>query len=304
VKKNSYSEVTKTNIELYLLFLLPTLVYFIIFRYLPMVGAQIAFRNYLPSRGFWASPWVGLKHFKRFFNSYQFTIVLKNTIGLSFYQLLVGFPFPIILSLMLHQVQNAKFKKLTQTVTYAPHFISIVVLVGMLHVFLNPRTGLINLLIMNMGGEMIFFMGKADLFKTIYVFSGVWQNVGWGMIIYLASLSSISPSLYEAASIDGASRFQKIIHIDIPGIIKTIIVLLILNTGKVMSLGFEKAFLMQNSLNLGASEVISTYVYKIGLISAQFSFASAVGLFNGIVNLILLLTVNQISKKVSSIGLF
>ena len=302
--KRNLSEKTKINIELYLLFLLPTLIYFVIFRYLPMVGVQIAFKNYIPIKGFWNSPWAGLKHFRRFFNSYQFFIILKNTLGLSLYQLILGFPFPIILALMLHQVGNSKFKKFTQTVTYAPHFISVVVLVGMLHVFLNPRTGLINLLLTGIGSEPVFFMGKASLFKTIYVLSSVWQNTGWGMIIYLAALSGISPSLYEAALIDGANRFQKIRYIDIPGILETIIVLLILNTGRVMSLGFEKAYLMQNPLTLESSEVISTYVYKVGLINAQFSFASAVGLFNGVINLILLVSVNKISKKVSSIGLF
>jgi putative aldouronate transport system permease protein len=298
------TEKGKVNLELYLLFLVPTLAYFIVFRYLPMVGVQIAFRNYRPTSGFWRSPWVGFRHFQRFFNSYQFVVVLKNTLGLSVYQLALGFPVPIILALMLHQVPNARFKKFTQTVTYAPHFISVVVLVGMLHVFLNPRTGLVNLILMRVGSDSIYFMGRAALFKTIYVFSGVWQNAGWGMIIYLAALSAIDPTLYEAATIDGASRLQRTRHIDLPGILPTIIVLLILNTGRVMSLGFEKVFLMQNALTLGSSEVISTYVYKVGLLSGQFSFAAAVDLFNGVINLILLVTVNRISKRVSSMGLF
>ena len=294
----------KTNFELYLFFLMPTLLYFILFRYLPMIGVQIAFRDYIPVKGFWGSRWVGLKHFNRFFNSYQFWIVLRNTLGISFYQLLVGFPFPIILALLLNQVDKIKFKGFTQTVTYAPHFISVVVLVGMLHIFLNPRNGLVNILLMNLGRDPVFFLGKSGLFKTIYVFSGVWQNTGWGMIIYLAALSSISVELYEAAKIDGANRMQRIIFIDIPGILPTIVILLILNTGRVMSLGFEKVFLMQNPLVLDSAEVISTYVYKVGLLSAQFSFAAAVGLFNGAINLILLVAVNKISKRISSIGLW
>lgn len=291
------------NLELYGWFLFPTLVFFLVFKYAPMYGVQIAFKNYSVVEGFWSSEWVGLKHFLRFFRSYQFWTVIRNTVGISFYQLIVGFPFPIMLALLINQVKSKNLKKFVQTTLYAPHFISVVVLVGMLHVFLNPRNGLVNLVFMRMGLDQIYFMGRQGLFKTIYVFSGVWQHSGWGMIIYLAALSSIDPQLYEAAMMDGASRLQRIVHIDIPGILPTIVVLLVLNTGRIMTVGFEKVFLMQNPLVLETSEVIQTYVYKVGLLSAQFSFASAVGLFNGIVNLTLLLSVNAVAKRLSSFGL-
>ncbi len=292
------------NLELYLFFLLPTLLIVLLFRYWPMYGVQIAFKNYIPTKGFWGSSWVGFDHFMRFFRSYKFYITLKNTLLISLYQLVFAFPFPIILAIMLNQVRSYSYKRFVQTITYAPNFISVVVLIGLLNLFLSPRIGLVNNVIKELGGDPIFFLGKPELFKTLYVSSGIWQGTGWGAIIYIAALSGVSPNLYEAAKIDGANRLKRIWHIDLPSIAPTIIILLILNTGRVMSVGFEKVFLMQNPTNLETSEVISTYVYKVGLLGGQFSFGAAVGLFNAAINLILLLIVNRIAKKVSSVGLF
>jgi putative aldouronate transport system permease protein len=252
----------------------------------------------------WGSPWVGLKHFERFINGYQFWTLFKNTLGLSAYQLIAGFPMPILMALIVNQVTNMKVKKTVQTITYAPHFISTVVLVGMLFTFLSPRSGFINKIIAAFGGEPIFFMASAQWFKTLYVLSGIWQNAGWGMIIYLAALSNVDTGLYDAAMIDGANRFQRVIHIDIPSIIPTAIMLLILNMGRVMSVGFEKAFLMQTPANLESAEIISTYVYKVGLLNAQFSFSTAVGLFNSVINLILIIVVNSLARKYSETSLW
>jgi putative aldouronate transport system permease protein len=291
------------NVELYLFFLLPAVIVTFMFIYIPMWGAQIAFRDYLPNKGIWGSAWVGLRHFTRFVNSYQFWNLLRNTIGISLYQLFAGFPLPIILALIFNQLKDGPFKRFTQTVTYAPHFISVVVLVGLLHVFLNPRNGLVNVLFMAIGKDPVYFVGIQKYFWHLYVVSGIWQSTGWAAILYLAALSGIDPELYEAAKIDGTTRFQRIVHIDIPGILSTIVILFILNTGRLMNVGFEKTFLMQNPLNLGASEVISTYVYKVGLIQAQFGFAAAVGLFNGVVNLVLLFFVDRIAKRLGSGGL-
>ena len=296
-------DILQLNIELYLFFLLPAVVVTFIFIYIPMWGAQIAFRDYLPTRGIWGSAWVGLRHFSRFVNSYQFIRLIKNTLGISIYQLLAGFPLPILLALTLNQLRNGFLKRFTQTVTYAPHFISVVVLVGLLHIFLNPRNGLINIMIAAMGKAPVYFIGIEKYFWHLYVITGIWQSTGWAAILYMAALSGIDPELYEAAKIDGTSRFQRILYIDVPGILPTVVILFILNTGRLMNVGFEKTFLMQNPLNLGASEVISTYVYKVGLLQAQFGFASAVGLFNGVVNLFLLLIVDRIAKRLGSGGL-
>jgi putative aldouronate transport system permease protein len=293
----------KFSVELYLFFLLPAVIVTFIFIYIPMWGAQIAFRDYIPTRGIWGSVWIGFRHFRRFITSYQFWNLLKNTLGISIYQLFAGFPLPIILALTLNQLRDGFFKRFTQTVTYAPHFISVVVLVGLLHIFLNPRNGLVNILFMALGKEPVYFIGVERYFWHLYVLSGIWQNTGWGAILYLAALSGIDPELYEAAKIDGTTRLQRILYIDIPGIVPTVVILFILNTGRLMNVGFEKTFLMQNPLNLGVSEVISTYVYKIGLIQAQFGFASAVGLFNGVVNLMLLAIVDRIAKWLGSRGL-
>ncbi len=283
------------NYDLYLLFI-PTLAYFLIFHYGPMYGLQIAFKDFISIKGITESPWVGFKHFERFFNSYQAWPVIRNTLILSFYNLLAGFPAPIILALLLNQTNNRYFKKLVQNITYAPHFISIVVIVGMMRIFLSPSTGLVNEIIDFFGGERVFFLANVDYFKHLFVLSAIWQNTGYSAIIYLATLSSINISLYEASIADGASKIQRIWYIDIPGILPTAAILLILQAGRVMQLGFQKAFLMQNPLNLEASEIISTYVYKTGLLAAQYSFSTAVEFFKSVVNLALVLTVNYISK--------
>jgi len=269
-----------------------------------MYGLQIAFRKFNGAMGVWGSPWVGLKNFRNFFDSYYFWILIKNTIGITLYSILVGFPMPIIFALMLNEVHNDKFKHFIQTVSYAPHFISTVVLVGIIIAFLSPTTGVINHIIVALGGEARPFMIMAGWFKRIYVWSGVWQNMGWSAIIYIAALSGIDPQQHEAAVIDGANRFERIWHINIPGILPTIIVLFILNMGSIMDVGFEKVYLMQNPLNFEASDVISTYVYRTGLIDADFSFSTAVGLFNSIINFIILIIVNMISGKTSEISLW
>jgi putative aldouronate transport system permease protein len=299
---NAWDQI-KVNWQLYLL-LLPTLIYFLVFRYWPMYGVQIAFKDFSGSLGIWDSPWVGFAHFERFFSSYQFWDLLKNTIGLSLFQLIVGFPLPILVALMLHQLTSVRYKRIIQTVIYAPHFISTVVLVGILYVFLSPNSGIINNLIKVLGGQPIAFLSQPDWFRPLYVFSGAWQETGFAAIVYLAALVGVSADLHEAAMIDGASKLQRIIHIDIPSILPTVVVLLVLAVGNVMNVGFEKAFLMQNSLNLGVSEVIQTYVYKIGIQQADYSFAAAVGLFNSIINLILLVLVNRFARRVSGSGLW
>lgn len=306
-QKRSFYERTKQgfqkNWQLYV-FIFPVLLYFLVFHYAPMYGIQIAFKDYIPSLGIWKSPWVGLKHFERFFNSYYFTDLLKNTIGISVYELIVGFPLPIILALMLNEAKNGPFKRITQTVTYAPHFISVVVIVGMLTAFLSPSTGVINHILELIGFERHAFLEDPKWFKTIYVLSGVWQSTGWNSVIYMAALSGIEPQLHEAATIDGATKLQRIWYINIPMLIPTIIILLILNFGSIMSMGYEKILLMQNPLNISASNVIATFTYKQGLLDAQYSYAAAVGIFNAVINAILLLTVNKISSKVNDVSLW
>lgn len=289
--------------QLYLL-ALPAVAYLFIFHYIPMYGVTIALKHYNPLEGILGSPWAGFQHFERFFNLYQFWPLIKNTIGLSLYQLIVGFPVPILLALLLNQTRNKRFKSFVQTVTYAPHFISIVVLVGMVTLFLSPRSGFINHLIVAFGGEAILFMGEPAYFKTIYVLSGIWQNMGWSSIIYLAALASISPELYEAAKVDGASKWKQILHIDIPGIMPTAIILLILNVGQLLNVGFHKVYLMQNPLTEASQEIISTYIYKVGLIQAQYSFSTAVGLFNALINIVLLFGVNYFARRVSNSSLW
>ena len=291
------------NWDLYLL-ILPVIIYFIVFKYWPMYGVQIAFKDFIGNKGIWGSPWVGFKHFKRFFNSYYFTRLIANTLGMSLYSLLIGFPIPIVLALMMNEVKNDKFKKTVQTVTYAPHFLSNVVVVGMLIAFLSPRNGIVNQLRILVGGESIFFMGEPAWFKSLYVWSGVWQNAGWSSIIYMAALAGIDPELYEAAIVDGATKMQRLWNITLPGIVPTIIIMLILNLGSIMNIGFEKVFLMQNDMNMKASDVISTYVYRSGLLGAEYSFSAAVGLFNSVINFILLIAVNNISRRVGETSLW
>ncbi|MBD2870045.1 ABC transporter permease [Paenibacillus arenilitoris] len=284
--------------QLYVLLALPV-VYILLFKYYPMYGAQIALKNYVASNGITGSEWVGLKHFIRFYHSYEFGKLIKNTLLISVYSLLAGIPFPIMLALSINYVKNKKFKKTTQMITYAPHFISVVVMVGIILEMLDPRNGLINVIIRGLGLETVNFMAKPEYFSSIYVWSGIWQNVGFSCIIYLAALSGVDPSLHEAAVMDGATKFRRMLHIDLPSIIPVMVILLILNTGNILDLGFEKVLLMQNPLNLRTSEVIDTYVYKVGLASAamNYSYSTAINLFKSVVGLILLVAVNQLAKK-------
>ncbi|WP_430143836.1 ABC transporter permease [Paenibacillus cisolokensis] len=294
---------TKRHWQLYLLVLLP-LAYIIIFKYVPMYGAQIAFRDFSIMKGFAGSDWAGLKHFQDFFQSPNFSMLIENTLLISLYSLLVGFPVPIILALALNEVGGRVFKKTVQMVTFAPYFISTVVMVSMIILFLSPRLGFVDLIVRALGMESVNFMGIPAYFKSIFVLSNVWQGMGYGAVIYLAALAGINPELYEAARVDGASRLQKVVHVDIPGIMPAAIIMLILNAGQMMNVGFEKIFLMQNPLNISSSEVISTYVYKVGLLGANFSFSAAVDLFNSVINLILLVAVNWLARRVSETSLW
>lgn len=293
----------KKHWELYLL-VLPPVLYLLIFKYIPMVGVQIAFKDFSVVKGIWGSPWVGFKHFEAFFESPNFWLLIKNTIGISFYSLLAGFPIPILLALALNEIRTGYFKKTVQMVTYAPHFISTVVMVSIIILMLSPHVGVVDKLFSMLGFPMTNFMGIPEYFKSIYVWSGVWQGMGYSSIIYIAALAGVDPSLYEAAKMDGASRLRKIWHIDLPTLVPVTVIMLILSLGSIMGVGFEKIYLMQNPLNTSASEVISTYVYKVGLIGANFSFSSAVGLFNSVINLMLLIIVNGISRKVSENSLW
>ncbi|MEK4437197.1 ABC transporter permease subunit [Paenibacillus sp. FSL K6-2862] len=291
------------NWQLYL-FIAPAFLYFLIFHYGPMYGIQIAFKNYNPVRGVFGSPWVGFDHFIRFFESYYFWDLMWNTLAISLYELAVGFPIPIILALAFNELKHKRFKKLVQTVTYAPHFISVVVMVGMVIAFLSPSTGILIRFVEWMGIDAPSFLTSPAWFKTVYVLSGVWQSAGWGTIIYLAALSGVDPGMHEAAIIDGANRLQRIRHINIPVLVPTMTILLILNMGSLLGVGFEKILLMQNPLNMESSDVISTFVYRSGLENAQYSFSTAVGLFNSVINAFLLVTVNQIVRKTSENSLW
>ncbi|MNM42427.1 putative multiple-sugar transport system permease YteP [compost metagenome] len=293
----------KKNYELYLLILIPV-AYFTIFKYWPMYGVQIAFKDFVASKGVWGSEWVGLEHFQRFFESYNFKQIVGNTLLLSLLNLAIAFPFPIIVAIMLNQLRQQKMKKFIQTTIYAPYFISTVVLVGMLFIFLSPTSGLVNHIVTAFGGEPIMFMGEEKWFRPLYIFSSVWQETGFASVIYLAALAGIDPHLHEAAVMDGASKWHRIRHIDLPGIAPTIIVLFIMAVGNLMNVGFEKAFLMQTDLNVATSEIIPTYVYKVGIQRAEYSFSAAIGLFNSVINLILLVIVNRTTKKISGKGLF
>lgn len=283
------------NWQLYIM-CLPAVIYFLIFAYKPMYGIIIAFKNYSMRKGIMGSPWIGFGNFERLFSSYWFPIILKNTLTLSGLTLILGFPIPILLALILNEVQNSRFRKGFQTISYAPHFISTVVLCGMLTLFLSPSSGVINRFITMLGGEHINFLQEPSMFKWVYVLSGVWQEMGWGSIIYFATLSGVDKALIEAADIDGASRLQKIWYINLPVLVPTILILLILNCGSLLSVGYEKVFLLQNPTNLSASEVISTFVYKSGLEKSDFSFGAAADLFNSVVNTIVLVLANTISK--------
>lgn len=285
--------------QLYVLLLLP-LLYLALFHYWPMYGVQIAFRNYNPIQGFAGSAWVGWDHFERFFNTYDFWRTMRNTLSLSIYSLIAGFPFPIILALGLHYTTRKWFKNSVQMVAYAPYFISVVVMVGMILQVLQPNTGMVNNFRGLFGLPDINFMAQPQLFPHIYVWSGIWQTVGFGCVIYLAALAGVDPTLHEAAIIDGASKVQRMWHIDLPEIMPVAILLLVLALGGILSTGFEKILLMQNPLNLRASEVIDTYVYRVGLNSAipNYSYATAIGLFKSVVGLILVILANRLAARV------
>ena len=293
--------------QLYVFMLIP-LIWVIIFCYAPMFGAQIAFRKYQPRLGIWDSPWVGFYQFKKFFNSYQFSRVMMNTVVISLYTILCSFPLPIIFALVLNSTRSHKFRTVTQTIVTMPHFISVVVLVGILLQIFNSRTGVYGTLMESItGADPEDLFSKPANFRHMYVWSGVWQQFGWNSIVYIAALAAVSPELHEAAQIDGASRFQRMLHVDFPAILPTITIMLILRMGSVMTIGFEKVYLMQNSLNLTASEIISTYVYKVGLSSAgttDLSYSTAIGLFNSAINLVLISVTNFIARKLDGNGLW
>ena len=290
------------NWELYI-FVLPLVVYFILFRYMPMYGVQIAFKNFKVSKGIWGSEWVGFRYFTQFFHSFYFETVIRNTLTITLLSLVLGFPLPILLALALNET-TAGLKKTVQTATFAPHFISTVVMCGIILVFTSPSSGLINQIIAALGGQRINFMQQTSMFKWIYILSGIWQETGWNSIIYVAALSNVSSEQLEAARIDGANKLQRVIYINFPVLVPTIIILLILRCGSLMELGYEKIYLLQNDVNIPASEVISTYVYKSGLESNNYSLSAAVGLFNSAINSVILVVVNLISKKVSEISLW
>ncbi len=303
--KKSVSKILRENYVFLLMLLLPV-TYVIIFNYVPIYGVQIAFRDFRAVDGILGSEWIGFEQFAKFFGNPKFEILLTNTLVISLYQLIIGFPIPIILALLINSCTSSRFKKTVQMVTYAPHFISVVVLVGIMFQVFNTKFGVVNMIIEMFGGESIMFMGDAEYFRHIYVWSDVWQNTGWGAIIYIAALSSVDPSLHEAAIVDGAGKFKRILHIDIPSIMPTIVTLLILRSGQIMNVGFEKVFLMQTPTNLQTSEIISTYVYEIGLNSSfpDYSYSTAIGLFNSVINIALIVLVNQISRKISDNSLW
>jgi len=284
--------------------LLPALAFFIVFCYFPMYGVQIAFRDYKAAFGITESEWVGLTHFETFFSSYYCGRMFYNTIILNVFGLIFGFPLPILLAILLNQLQSEKFKGFTQTAIYVPHFISTVVLAGMIYLFFSLEHGIINKLIEFLGGEAIYFVNEAAWFRPLFVGSDVWQNAGWNTILYIATLTSIDPQLYEAATIDGATRFKKILHIDIPHLIPISVMMLILNCGSLLSSNTDKALLLQTGGNIATSDIIGVYVYNVGLGKAQYSYTSAIGLCLNVINFVIIMTVNAISRKLSEISLF
>lgn len=304
-KKSKTLMKAKSQWQLYLFMLIPV-AFLLVFSYYPMLGIQLAFKDFDYNLGMWGSEWIGLDHFAKFLDSYMFGRVLKNTLVISLYGLVAGFPIPIIFALLLNSMQNQKYKKVVQTVTYLPHFISTVVMVGIIMQVLNPQMGIYGTVWRAITGSMApDIMANPDAFPHLYVWSGIWQSVGWSSIVYVAALSGVDSSLYEAAAIDGAGRFKQVLHIDLPAILPTAILLLIMNAGSIMNVGFEKVFLFQNDLNLRTSEIISTYVYKIGLTGQNdLGYATAIGLFNSVVNFILIVIVNTISSRVSQQSLW
>ena len=300
-KRNQIRE----NWELYLLVGVPV-VWLLIFMYWPMYGNIIAFKRFVPALGIWGSEWAGLANFERFFNSFRFSQILWNTIALSLYQLAFQFPIPIFLAILIHYCPLPRYKRTVQLISYAPHFISVVVITGIIFKLLAPGLGIVPVMLEALGISAPNFLGSTAWFRDVYVWSEVWQRMGWGSIIYLAALSAIDPELYEAARVDGASIWRRIRHIDLPGIAPTIIILLILQAGQILNVGFEKVLLLQNNLNLGASEVIQTYVYKVGLAGQvpNPSYATAIGLFQNVMSFLLLIMVNRLARKVGETSLW
>lgn len=292
------------NWDLYLMLLIP-MALLLLFCYYPMLGLQIAFKDYNAVDGIWGSEWVGLEQFTKMFNTPKFETAFWNTIKISVYQILLESPITVVFALLLNIVRNKAYRKTVQMVTYMPHFISTVIVVSILTQILNPRIGLYGQICNLLGIEGVDLWSKPEAFPHIYVWSAVWQNIGWNSVIYLAALSGVDGSLYEAASVDGASRLRQLIHIDFPSILPTFVILLIMRIGKMMTVGYEKVLLMQNTLNLSASEIISTYSYKVGLQGGtDYSYGAAVGLFNSVVNLLLIVVANHVSKKVTETGLW
>lgn len=285
-----------TKYEFYIMLAIP-FIWYIVFKYVPMYGIQIAFKDFSATRGIIGSPWAGFHHFERFFESSYFWELLWNTLSLSLYSLLFGFPVPILLALLIYEINGKRMKKWLQNVTYIPHFLSLVVIVGMLNVFLDPDTGKVNQLLSLLGVDPIPFMRKAEWFQTVFVSSDIWQHMGWSSIIYLAALTGIDPTQYEAAKMDGASRFQRLLHISLPGMLPTIVIMFILQVGHLMDIGFEKVLLMQNPINASKGEILATFVYKNGIQQGQFSYTAAAGLFNSVIDFILLILVNSWARK-------
>ena len=284
--------------------ILPVVIYYIVFAYAPMYGITLAFKKYEIKKGILGSAWVGFQHFQRFFSAFNFKQLIMNTIGISLYSLVAGFPIPIIFALMLNYLNHKRLKKVVQMVSYAPYFISTVVICGMLSIFMAPDTGIFNVIRGFFGMESVNFLAKPEWFKSIYVWSGIWQGMGWSSIIYISALAGVDYEMHEAAIVDGATKIQRMIHVDLPSIKPTILMLLILQMGSIMNVGFEKVYLLQNTLNKSAASVISTYVYEIGLINSDYGYSTAVGLFNSLINLGLIVITNQLSKKFAGESLF
>lgn len=303
MKRNELRVYLKRHWQLYALLAVPVLLVFL-FSYIPMAGLTMAFTDFRISLGFFESPFVGFKHFERFFSVPMFGTLLRNTLSLSLYTLIASFPFPIILAIGINELRNKVMKRTVQLITYAPYFISTVVMVSLLMQWTDPRSGIINMFVRLFTGQSIDFMGNPAWFQTVYVVSNIWQFSGFGSIVYIAALSSIDTQLHEAAIVDGASRWKRLLYVDLPGIAPTIVIMLILNCGQLLNVGFEKVFLMQNPLNTSVSEIISTYVYKIGIQQQNFSYATAISFFNSVINLVMICAVNFIAKKFSETSLW
>ncbi|OXS75704.1 ABC transporter permease [Domibacillus enclensis] len=296
-ERNKVLQYVMQNYLLYL-FLLPAVLLTFVFKYVPMYGAVIAFKDYSPMKGIWGSDWVGLQHFQSFLTSPNFLDIFMNTLKLSFYGLVLGFPIPILLALMLNQVRRQRVKKNLQLILYAPNFISVVVITGMLFIFLSPN-GMVNTMITLIMDKPVAFMTEPEYFRSVYILSGIWQAAGWSSIIYVAALANVDPQLHDAATIDGASLLQRIWHIDLPTLKPVMAVLFILAAGGIMAIGFEKAYLMQTDMNIPSSEILPTYVYKVGLQAGDYAYSTAIGLFNSVINLFLLIFVNFVVKRLN-----